>query len=189
MPLPPSVDREEVHQRRIELRGYRRRDGVFEIEAHLVDTKPFPFQRPLQEEETPPDTPLHDLWVRLVVDEGLVVRDVVVAADTMPFAVCLEATDTLKTMIGERIGHGWSRAVRERLGGSASCTHLAELLGPLATLAFQSLVLVRRARPEALDASGKPQRIDSCYAYGSGRDVVRRLWPQHYTGRTTPESS
>ena len=39
MPLPPSVPREELHLRRIELRGYRRQDGRYDIEARMVDTK------------------------------------------------------------------------------------------------------------------------------------------------------
>jgi Protein of unknown function (DUF2889) len=39
MPLPASVPRDELHLRRIELRGYRRHDGLYDIEAHMVDTK------------------------------------------------------------------------------------------------------------------------------------------------------
>lgn len=39
MPLPSSVPRQELHLRRIELRGYRRVDGLYDLEAHRVDTK------------------------------------------------------------------------------------------------------------------------------------------------------
>ena len=39
MPLPPSADREEVHLRAIEMRGYRRADGDYEIEGRVTDTK------------------------------------------------------------------------------------------------------------------------------------------------------
>jgi len=39
MPLPPSAPRDELHVRRIELRGYRRHDGRYDIEARMVDTK------------------------------------------------------------------------------------------------------------------------------------------------------
>ena len=42
MPLPPSVAREELHLRRIELRGYRRVDGLYDVEARMVDTKSEP---------------------------------------------------------------------------------------------------------------------------------------------------
>ena len=44
MPLPPTVEREPLHLRSIELRGYKRADGLYDIEGHLVDTKPFDFK-------------------------------------------------------------------------------------------------------------------------------------------------
>ena len=39
MPLPPSVPRDELHLRSIQLRGFRRSDGLYDIEARMVDTK------------------------------------------------------------------------------------------------------------------------------------------------------
>lgn len=75
---------------------------------------------------------------------------------------------------------GWSKAVRSRLGGERSCTHLMELLIPLATVAFQSLSYPSRTRPERLDATGRPLKIDSCYAYGAERELVLRQWPEFH---------
>ena len=40
MPLSPPPERELLHSRDIVLRGYRRADGLYDIEAHLTDTKP-----------------------------------------------------------------------------------------------------------------------------------------------------
>ncbi len=85
-------------------------------------------------------------------------------------------------MKGLRIAAGWSAAVRERLAGRDGCTHLTELLGPLATVAFQTLSQVRSAKPTPVDANGRPRKIDSCYAYASDRGVVLSRWPEHYDG-------
>lgn len=186
MPLPPSVPRDELHLRRIELRGYRRHDGLYDIEARMVDTKANAI-RLLDGRVLPPGDALHDMSVRMVVDDALTVIDIAASTDASPFGICREATDTLQTMKGLRIAHGWSQAVRERLSGSKSCTHLAELLGPLATVAFQTLSEARLAKPTAVDANGRPLKIDTCYAYASNREVVRRLWPEHYDGK--PEQS
>ena len=41
MPLTPPAARETLHTRRIEINGYRRADGLFDIEAHLTDRKSF----------------------------------------------------------------------------------------------------------------------------------------------------
>ena len=83
---------------------------------------------------------------------------------------------------GLRIGRGWTRAVKERLGGTAGCTHIMELLGPMATTAFQTLVVLRRGKPRA-PSDKPPMLLDSCYAYAADREVVRERWPQHYTGK------
>jgi hypothetical protein len=181
MPLPPSVARNELHLRRIEMRGYRRVDGLYDVEARLVDTKTHVMA--VEGGRTvPPGEPMHDMWVRLVVDEDLYVVDIMAATDASPFGICKEATSTLQAMKGLRIASGWSAAVRERLGGRNGCTHLTELLTPLGTAAFQTLSQVRNARPTAVDANGKPRKIDSCYAYASNRDVVQLRWPKFYDG-------
>jgi hypothetical protein len=182
MPLRPSVPRNELHLRRIELRGYRRHDGLYDIEARMVDTKTNEIKL-ADGTLLPPGEALHDMSVRMVVNEALTVIDIVASTDASPFGICGEATDTLQTMKGLRIAHGWSQAVRERLSGRKGCTHLTELLGPLATVAFQTLSRIRLAKPMPVDANGRPLKIDSCYAYASDREVVKRLWPMHYDAK------
>jgi hypothetical protein len=186
MPLPASVPRDELHLRRIELRGYRRHDGLYDIEARMVDTKTTELKLG-DGRLVAPGEPVHDMWIRLVVDEDLNVIDIVASTDASPFGVCREATATLQAMKGLRIGHGWSQITRERLGGRYGCTHLTELLAPLATVAFQTLSQVRQAKPTPVDANGKPRKIDSCYAYASNREIVRRRWPPHYDGGAGPQ--
>jgi Protein of unknown function (DUF2889) len=41
MPLTPPRPREAIHGRSIEIDGFRRDDGLYDIEAHLTDTKSF----------------------------------------------------------------------------------------------------------------------------------------------------
>src|SRR5437868_7058599 len=164
MPLPPSAPRDEIHTRRIALHGYRRADGLFDVEAHMTDTK----REALNVEDgrtIAAGDCIHDMWVRLVVDEDLNVVDVMATTDASPFGVCTQATPSLNTLKGLRIGPGWSAAIRERLSGAKGCTHLTELLKPLATVAFQTLVEVRRRKPAPLNRMGKPAKIDSCHAY------------------------
>ena len=37
MPLSQPAERERLHTRAIEINGYRRADGAYDIEAHLTD--------------------------------------------------------------------------------------------------------------------------------------------------------
>lgn len=183
MPLPPSGPRDPLHLRHIELRGYRRNDGLYDVEAHLVDTKANPFVAG-GGRVVPPGTPIHDMSVRLVVNADLEVLDVLASTDASPYGICREATETLQSVKGLRLGLGWSRAVRERLAGRQGCTHLTELLKPLATVAIQTLWDVRKDQPAQRDPGGKPVKIDSCYAYASNRAIVQERWPEHFDGRT-----
>lgn len=154
----------------------------------MVDTKAHALTLG-DERIVPPGDPIHDMSIRLVVDEDLNVIDIVASTDASPFGICTEATGTLQSMKGLRIAAGWSTAVRERLAGRNGCTHLTELLAPLATVAFQTLSQVRSAKPTPVDANGKPRKIDSCYAYASDREVVHRRWPMHYDGAAEARAS
>lgn len=189
MPLPAhefSSTRKELHLRQIEMRGYEREDGLFDIEGRVNDRKPQGFKSPSGERTVAPNEFIHDMWLRLTVDRDLVVRDIVSSSDATPYPVCREGDVNLKRIIGMRVGSGWSSEVKRRLGGAQCCTHLMELLIPLATAAFQSLGGLRLAAPDRLDSQGRPVKIDSCFAYSSNRAVVGKRWPQFYTGQQTP---
>jgi hypothetical protein len=182
MPLPPPpVDREPLHTRTIEFRGYRRADGLYDIEGRVTDIKDHPMQPPGRASAMPPGVPVHDMSVRVVIDEHLVISDIVAVVDTGPYGDCPSATRSLEPLRGARIGAGWSQRVKALLGRE-SCTHLVELMIPLATAAYQTLAPAFFNRPDKLDAKGKPVRIDSCYAYASDRGLARVRWPAHYTG-------
>ena len=176
MPLPASVEREELHCRTIEMRGYRRSDGDYEIEGRVTDVKTRAIQPQGCDAPMPAGVPIHDMSVRLVVDEFLVVKDVVAVTDGYPFPDCPHAAGSLAALKGARIAAGWTARVKGLLGRE-SCTHLVEILIPMATTAFQTLAEVRFARGDELDAVGRPVRIDSCYAYSEARELVRRRWP------------
>ncbi|MFO1323642.1 MAG: DUF2889 domain-containing protein [Burkholderiales bacterium] len=182
MPLPPSPDRTELHLRSIEMRGFRRGDGLYEIDGRVVDTKSEDVRLLSNGRDVPAGTPIHDMWVRLVVDEDLLVHDVVAVTDASPYEVCREAVAPMRVIVGERIKGGWSNMVKARLGGAQGCTHLMELLIPLATAAYQTLSTLRVSRPDVVNRVGKPVKIDSCYAYGATRELVRERWPAHYRG-------
>ena len=172
-----EAGREELHFRRIDMRGFRRRDGLFEIEGRVVDRKPFDFISVGGGKTVPANQPIHDMGVRLVFDDAMVVHEVHAFTDSAPYAACPEAGRAMQTLVGLRMSSGWNREVRNRLAGARGCTHLMELLQPLATAAFQSLSKVRMGQPEKFDANGRPAKIDSCFAYAAGGELVLQRWP------------
>src|SRR5260221_11612426 len=106
MGLPAPVEREAFHSRRIAVDGYRRQDGLWDIEAHMVDTKTYGFENSWRG-EIKPGEPLHDMWLRVTVDDGMVVRDVIATAAAGPFRICPEITGNFLRLIGDTIGTSW----------------------------------------------------------------------------------
>jgi len=76
--LPPAQPRSPEHLRQVVYNGYRREDGLWDIEAHLCDTKHVPFEVP-GEISWAPHEPIHDMEIRLTVDQQLVIREIAVA--------------------------------------------------------------------------------------------------------------
>ena len=151
MPLPASPDRTELHVRTLEMRGYERDDGLYEIEGHLVDRKAKPLDRSTAARSRPARDSRHVGASGRRRRPGRARRD----RGERRHAACdvQEATDAMRLVVGERIAHGWTSMVKERLGGKIGCTHLMEMLLPLATAAFQTLAHVRLARPTSSTAT------------------------------------
>jgi len=179
-----GLEREELHHRQVDLRFYKRSDGLYEVVGRLVDKKTHPFRRLLAAQDTPPGVPVHDIVVTLVIDDKMVVHDASAAMAMTPYKVCRGAENTLEPLKGLSMTQGWNKRVRELLGRQASCTHIVELLGPMATTAFQGLAPARLA---AVNQPGnetmREGKVDSCYAYSAEREVVAQLWPHLHRPR------
>lgn len=196
MPLTQPAARDLTHLRDIALRGYQRHDGLFDIEAHIRDTKTLGFQNIDRGGWIEPGEPLHDMWLRLTIDEDMTI----VASEAVtvfgPFAICPDGAQHFDRLVGLSIKPGFLREANARLGGIDGCTHLRELLQQVATTAFQTLwpVRMRRAEerrrqsaaqgdPEAmLPRNDIPALLNTCYAYADTREAVKTRWPQLYRG-------
>ncbi len=128
MPLSDPAPRKPLHKRAIECRGYRRDDGLWDIEAHMTDTQSYVFTNSLRG-DIEPGEPLHDMWLRLTVDENVVVRGAEAATDAGPFVDCLAITPRFALLEGLQIGSGWTRKVFDAAGGPPGATRRAADLG------------------------------------------------------------
>ena len=180
MPLSqPVAARRKQHTRRIELNGYSRDDGLFDIEATLTDTKTYGFS--MQSRGwLEPGEPLHGMAMRMTVDEDMTIVAFEAATDHSPYAICPDVTPNFGRLVGIRIGRGFLRAAAERVGGTHGCTHLRELLQQMATVAIQTLYPVRAKRER--EAAGRPALLNTCYAFRDDSPVVEQRWPAHFAG-------
>ncbi|BAI70718.1 hypothetical protein AZL_000800 [Azospirillum sp. B510] len=195
--LSAPAAREPIHTRRVTCEGFRRADGLWDIEGHLTDVKSYGFQTD-ERGHVEPGTPVHEMWMRLTVDDTMTVKAVEAVTRHSPYQACGSITPAFQALVGLRIAPGWTNAVKARLGGPKGCTHLVELLGPMATTAFQTIFpILSREAAERAKAAGKRPRDDGkrpvllnmCHIFDSNGEVARKTWPGHYTGPTAdPEN-
>lgn len=182
MPLSEPAPREPIHTRRIECRGFERADGLWDIEARLTDVKSYEIPNDWRGKIAAGE-PLHDMWVRLTLDDRLVVQAVETTSDATPFSMCGDITPNFQAIVGLRVAPGWHRRVKERVGGVHGCTHIVELIGAMATAAFQTIYPKLRSRkPRDERDTKRPLLLDTCHAWASSSPVVERYYPDWYDG-------
>ncbi len=202
VPLTPPAARESLHTRRLEINGYRRADGLFDIEGRLTDTKPYGF--PNQDRGyVAANEPIHDLWLRMTVTERMEIVACEAASDLTPYAVCPKAAPNFAALTGLHIRPGFLREATNRVRGTLGCTHLREMLQQMATTAYQTINPARARRDvkdtvpagsdkldvKIVERMGGPSAIvGTCLAYATDSPVIQRRWPHLYTGpAATPE--
>lgn len=177
MPLSKNnIKRELIHKRRIQCYGYRREDNLWDIEGHLIDTKTYDFSN-MDRGSVSAGEPVHEMWLRITVDDDLVIHATEAATEFGPFNICPGAVPNFSKIKNIKIGPGFRAEINKLVGGSLGCTHLRELLGPMATTAFQTIIPIRSKKANG-NAAKNHSLIGSCHAYSPGGEVVRRIWPE-----------
>lgn len=187
MPLSASAHRRLIHTRTVTCNAYEREDGLWDIEGRMTDIKSHSISNEDRGGKIPAGEPIHEMWLRLTLDTHLKIHDAEASTDFAPFTICANITPAYKALIGLQIGPGWTKKVRDLLGNAAGCTHHTELLGPIATTAFQALYEVLKKREEKSDKP--PAILNTCHALAETSTVAKRLWPEHLSNEVsaTPE--
>ena len=155
-----------------------------DIEGHLVDTKSYDFPNIVRGGFFPAGAPLHGISARIALDEKLTIVEAEACMDHTPYHYCKEIAPVFSGIVGIRIGAGWMGKIRDVMGGTRGCTHITELLGPMATTAFQTLVSI--SGPDRIPEPGSAQRetapvyMNSCHSYKVDSPVIKTYWPEFY---------
>jgi hypothetical protein len=153
----------------MDFRGFRRADGLFDIECTLIDTKGMDVPLLGTDRVVHAGEAMHDMSIRMCVNADLEVVAIEASSDATPYAVCPEAVASLQAVKGMKIGAGWTYAIKRQLVGATSCTHLAEMLIAMGTAAYQTVVPYNRINGYATEAFPLEKKEDSCYAYAAER--------------------
>lgn len=182
MPLPTPSPRTHLHTRAVTYTGFHREDGLWDIEAHMSDTKTYTLERS-ERGVMPPGTPVHGMAIRITVDDGFTIRAIDSSMDHTPFGECQQGRDPMQQMVGATMGPGWRQAIERTLGGIGGCTHLRELLFNMATAAYQTIPayrerLRRQSGAPSTESAEPPYHLGKCIAWDFDGPVVARHYPR-----------
>jgi hypothetical protein len=188
MPLPsPTFARTLRHTRKLVAQGFEREDGLWDIDCVLTDakTRAVPIANAMLE----PHANIHELWLRVTIDKHLNIVDAVASSDAVPYpGVCNTIAPAYEVLKGLNLFKGFRNAVRERLSGTAGCSHLTELCNFLPTAAIQAFAGdVWNTREGETDSRGELQRpfqLDKCHALAVDGEAVKTHYPRWYVAKT-----
>lgn len=178
MPLSPPVERVQQHTRTVTCKGYLRQDGLWDIEGHLVDVKDHDIKSHGRASgEIPAGEAIHDMMIRITIDLELNILAAEASMDSTPYQHCKEISQAYKKLVGLQIKPGFTKITKDLFGATNGCTHLLEMLGPLATAAYQATYHVRIDEKEWEPGNPKPAIINTCHGWREDSPVIRKNWP------------
>lgn len=171
------TDRKLIHSRQVSCKGYVREDGLWEVEGHLADVRSVDCLSKRREILVRAGDTLHGMRLRITVDETMCIVDAQAVTEHSPHGECRSVGDAYAALKGLTIGPGFLSVARERFRGARGCTHLTELIGPVATTAIQTVISARELLvgldpPSGKEASGQEMAlIGSCHAWRRGGEA------------------
>jgi len=192
--MPAAPARRHVHTRSIRVEAYVRDDGLWDIEAELIDRKSKDFTLATGVRKV--GDPVHEMRLAVTIDAHLNVLDAQATSSRVPYpGFCESITPDYRKLIGLNLGRDFRRHVHERFGGVLGCTHLTELSGVLPSAAFQAFaneVYQTRdaAHPDHHTDERKPFQLDRCHALRSTGPAVATFYPRwHHAGAAKQEGN
>lgn len=181
MPLPPpDTAREPLHTRSIRVNSFVREDGLWDIEAELIDFKAYDFPKHSGAIHRA-GRPFHHMHLRITIDEQLTIVKAVAAYDAAPYNQhCMAIAPDYGQLVGLNLLRNFKNAVKTRFARVAGCTHLTELSYVLPTVAVQTMANQRRRQREEGDDTRRPFQLEGCHALRLDGEVAREHYPKWY---------
>ena len=183
MPLPAAdMEREHIHTRTITIEAFRRADGMMDVEGRITDVKPFDHQ--MMDEVRKAGEPVHDLSIRITLDDTLKVVKAVASMDQGAHDLCPRAAPNFKNIEGLRIGPGWNKNVKAAMAPGLGCTHIIEMLAQMASGAMQAGWSRKVGEPYEMvpleEREMTPGMINSCYPYRQNSPWIEENFPKQF---------
>jgi hypothetical protein len=179
--LSPAARRALLHTRQVQCTAWEREDGLFDIEGRLSDVRTHDQGDSRGNTARKAGDPIHLMSLRITLDAAFTIVAAEAVSHQAPYGDCGLINAAYGQLVGLQVKGGFIKAVKNLFGGEQGCTHLTELLGPMATTAFQALgpTMERRriARGEpAEDPNSLKRLLGSCFGLRQGGQAAIIRW-------------
>lgn len=112
---------------------------------------------------------VHDLETRIIIDiYQFTITEAFCSEAGVPFPICHKGIEQLSGLIGQKVGPGLARAVRQTVMGPQGCTHAGELvLGSIKAF----IQAASRETPEWVDSGYYDKRWEEWMGYYSDQCI------------------
>ena len=174
---PASNERRQLIQKRaIQAEVYKREDGLWDIEAELVDTKGIDFH--LKTGTVKKGEPIHRMRLIVTINQQMDILGAQAKSLDVPYPGACEAiAPDYQKLVGLNLMRGFRGEVKQRLSGISGCTHLTELCNILPTAAIQAFA------GEIFDVTNDdvqgpmPFQLNNCHALRTDGPAVKKYHP------------
>lgn len=184
--FPPNPEYMELHNRRYEVRAFRKSADCVLLRGMVRDDKPHGLYL---EDDTEPLT-IHHMIVDIEISFPLmVIQSAQVVFESHPHTECTGIVNHYQGLVGLSIARGFTHKVRELFGGPRGCTHVTALLSAMAPVAIQCAWSMRIASAREDKSMNIPKEqmtpeqrenlfamnLNTCHVWSEDGDTVATL--------------
>jgi hypothetical protein len=172
---PTSVSRNLIHTRKITTQAFLREDGLWDIEANLLDTKSKDFH--LSSGVRKSGDAIHNMTLCITIDGSFNILDAKAVTHAAPYEqYCNKIEPEYKKLVGLNLVKGFRNAVKDLFSGVSGCSHMTELCSVLPTAAIQSFA--GEVIKVTDQGDGKmPFQLNGCHALRTDGEAVKKYYP------------
>ncbi|SRR5690625_4948998 len=181
LPLPQS-DRKPLHTRKITVNTFARTDGLWDLEAELIDYKAYDFDLQAGGRRKAGEH-IHHMLLRVTIDSEFTITEAHAAYEAAPYGNhCSCIAPAYSGLVGLNLLKGFRNQVKLRFGRTAGCTHMTELSYVLPTVAVQTMAGERKKETAENkgDKPKKPFQLEGCHALRLDGPVAKKFYPLWY---------
>jgi hypothetical protein len=173
-----GMDKKKVFSRTIDITCYEDGQDSILVEGEIKDTRLCPYYLVTGEKKDPGI--LHNMKITMkVTGNTLTISDIHVDMLHYPREECIDANTNIQKLNGLSITKGFTKAVKDIIGGTKGCTHVANCILTMAPAAVQGFWANKAQKPVTKEFANKGSMshylIDTCYVWRKDGPMIKKL--------------